>query len=275
MITLFIDNSLTTTNKIVNTTGNQVTNFYKPTIILDDKKKYELRLVSASIVYCVPNITSKNNKLVYKTSDNVTHTFLFDSGLYSLDDINLQIALFTMKLANGNDMGLLSFSPDQATSKIYVTFSSANTSIDCSQSTVMQTLGFPIDMDNDGNSNSNGIIGNFSYKNGMVKSTQKAYLNPIQSFLVQTNITTGNYLGSDPSSIIASIPINVLPGSTIQYTPVHPIRTLINVKHIYDLTITLLDQFGDMIDMGTNNGDNVAEDWSVCLSITELTDASL
>ena len=39
MITLFIYNSITT-NKLVNTTENQVTNFYKPTIILDDKKKY-------------------------------------------------------------------------------------------------------------------------------------------------------------------------------------------------------------------------------------------
>ena len=48
MITLFIDNSQSN-NKIVNITGNKVTYYYKPSIVLDENKKYEIRLVSMSI----------------------------------------------------------------------------------------------------------------------------------------------------------------------------------------------------------------------------------
>ena len=265
MITLFIDNSQSN-NKIVNKTGNKVTYYYKPSIVLDENKKYEIRLVSMSIVYCSPNITSLNNILVYTTNDSVTHTLYLEIGLYTLKDINTQISLYTMGSTHGNDANLLTFVPDQSTSKLYVYFSSSHTSIDCTTSTIMQSLGFPSSM---------GVIGDFSYSSGMVKSTKKAYLNPIQSFLVQTNITTGNYLGSDSSSIIASVPINVQPQSTVVYSPVHPIRTIINVKRIDQLTVTILDQFGNEIDIGSNNGDNEPEDFSCTLSITELTDKTL
>ena len=265
MITLFIDNSKSN-NKIVNTLGNSVTYYYKPSIVLNDKKKYEIRLVSMSIVYCSPNITSSNNKLVYTTNDGITHTYYFEIGLYTLKDINMQISLYTMGSTHGNDANLITFVPDQSTSKLYVYFSSSHTSIDCTTSTIMQILGFPTSM---------GVIGDFSYSSGSEKSTQRAYLNPIQSFLVQTNITTGNYLGSDSSSVIASVPINVQPQSTVVYSPVHPIRTIINNKKIEQLTVTILDQFGNPVDIGSNGGDNEAEDWSCVLSITELTDTAL
>ena len=267
MITLFIVNDPSCgPNITVNSTGNQVTYFFKPSIVLDDKKKYEIRLVSASIVYCTPNIDTSNNKFVYTTSDHVTHTFTFDTGLYSYKDINMAISLFTMGSSNGNNANLFAFVPDENTSKFYVCFNTANVSINCATSTIMQTLGFPISM---------GTIGNFNYAGGYVKGTSRANLNPIQSFLVQTNITTGNYLGSDASSIIASVPIDVAPFSTCVFSPVHPIRTLINVKRIDQLTVTILDQFGDPVDLGSNGGQDDPEPWSAVLSITEASDIVL
>lgn len=268
MITLFINNlPSSTSDKVVNATGNKVTYFFKPPIDfrMKEGKKYEIRLISASIVYCTPNITLANRTLKYLIN-NVTHTFTFDVGLYSLQNMNMALSLFTMGTNNGNDPNLISFVPDEATSQIFVSFSSANVAIDCATSTVMEILGFPKSM---------GIIGNFLYPGGFVKGQKRANLNPIQSYLVQTNITTGNYLGSDSTSIIASVPINVSPFSTISYQPVHPVRTQINVQGIFELTVTLLDQLGNPVDMASNNGTVAPEHWSLVLSITEETNITL
>ena len=67
MQSIFINNTIEyNTSKRVNTTGNEVTISLNPRISLDDDKKYQLRLLSASIVYCMPNINqTKNNNPVY------------------------------------------------------------------------------------------------------------------------------------------------------------------------------------------------------------------
>ena len=64
MISLFISNS-PSTNKVISNNGSSVTTSLTPPILLNPNKKYEMRLLSASIVYCEPNISStlNNNKL--------------------------------------------------------------------------------------------------------------------------------------------------------------------------------------------------------------------
>ena len=105
MISLFINNK-TSSKKIISTLGNQTTVNLNPSINLDDNKKYQLRLLSFNCVYCMPNVTTKNNTFKY-TFDSNTHSIIFDTALYSLDDINMQVSLYTEISNNGNDALLI------------------------------------------------------------------------------------------------------------------------------------------------------------------------
>ena len=66
----------------------------------------------------MPNVDARNNKLKYIPSDNVTHEMTFDIGLYSIEEVNFRISLFT-GINNGSD-DLIYFTADQPTSKIYI-----------------------------------------------------------------------------------------------------------------------------------------------------------
>ena len=64
------------------------------------------------------------------------------------------------------------------------------------------------------------------------------------------------------------VPINVAPYSTINFSPVHPVRCPIFVNRIDNLQIELLDQNGLDIDF-TNEGTQTAEAWNIVISVEE------
>ena len=188
-------------DKYINPTGNSIILYFKDPLRLDPSKIYEVSVLRAAIVYCTANISSalNNNKLTYTyidpiTSTTETRTITFDDGLYSLDNINFQISLYTSQMNNGQNDSLIYFFGDEATSKIYVNFpTKTNVSVDASAAnSLLLSLGFTVDQ---GSAN-DGIIGNFSSTSEYTISTNKAQLNPIQSFLISTNISTGNYFDS-------------------------------------------------------------------------------
>ena len=74
MISLYITN-FKGTNKTVSDLGNQVTVFFNPAINFDDKKKYHLRLLSANVVCCMPNVFAHKNDL-YPTLIRVQNSHL-------------------------------------------------------------------------------------------------------------------------------------------------------------------------------------------------------
>ena len=107
-----------------------------------------------------------------------------------------------------------------------------------------------------------------------VKSQNQAQLNSLQNILVKCDITTGSYSNSQLSNIICAVTPNVSPYSTIIYTPVHPVRCPINIRRIENITITLTDH-GDNIDIGSDNGAQSPELWSVYLTIEPIEMAGL
>ena len=243
--------------KQISKLGNQVTEFFDSSIILDGD--YELRMINFSCVYCIPNVTSSNNKLVY-TYLGLTHTITFDIGLYSLDDINIIIRMFTALAVNGGNSNLFQFTPDEATSKIYVYFTQANFSIDCSSSnSIMPMIGFPA---------SSGIIGNFLTAS-WIKSPNQAKLNVLTNILVKCDCTTDSYDDGKSSNLIAPITPDVSANSTIIFNPVHPLRCTINKKRLDTITITLVEQNSNNIDLGTNEGTESPELWQVILTINK------
>ena len=218
---LFISNT-PTTNKIINSTGNKVQWNLTTPINLDDGKQYTLSVSQAQIVYCMPNITNKNN--LFKYSFNGTkYTYNIPTGMYDLNALN--VVLYNITLTNNNNSEVFYFQADTATSKIKVFFSVIACSIDCSGDTnVMRILGFE-----------DGIeIGNFSgtiNDLAFVEGTYRATLNPVQTILVKTNITQGcSYINSDISNVICGIVPDVAIQSTIICKPYIPIKCNINVK---------------------------------------------
>ena len=219
--------------------------------------------MSANCVYCQPNVTPLNNQLNYTTSDNVNHTITFETGLYSLSDINTTVSDFTNKAANGNDSALLFFEADESTSKIIVEFNDINTSKNCAAAnSIMPMLGFPA------TSGVAGVIGNLLTVDG-VKGSKQAQLNSLQTILVSCNIATDSYINGNMSNVIATFSPNVGPFSNIYYEPVHPARIKVNASRIDYIKITLTDQDGNPLDF-TGGGDyDVAEKWNITISISQ------
>ena len=70
MISLDINNT-PSNSKTINSTANSVNLQLQTPILLDQSKKYQLRVLNANIVYCENNITILNNKFTY-TYNSVT-----------------------------------------------------------------------------------------------------------------------------------------------------------------------------------------------------------
>ena len=265
MQSLYVSNS-GVSNTSVSALGSSVTVYFNPPIKLDTKKKYQIRCLSAAIVYCTPNIsaTKRNNILSY-SKGGTNYTITFADGLYALQDINTVISLSTFSQVN--DSNLIQFYPNEATSSIYVYFDQANVSINCgATNSIMQILGYPA---------STGVIGNFS-GSGYCEGTQPANLNSLQNILISSDISTGSYLNSQNSSIIGSVIPNCVPNATIIYAPYHPLRCpLINIDKIEQMTITLTYQNNTPLDMGTSNGTLSPQLFSVLMDISPIEMANL
>ena len=104
-----------------------------------------------------------------------------------------------------------------------------------------------------------------------LKSTNQAVLSSLQNILVKCNCTAGAYFNSNHSTIIASITPNVLSYHTIVYEPYHTIRCAVNKEYIETMTITLVDQDNNAIDMGSMNRTHTPELYSMVLTIEPIT----
>ena len=104
-----------------------------------------------------------------------------------MDVVNFKLSLLTSQIANGHDTQLIFFFPNESTSRIYVSFSQTNVSVDATATnSILISLGFSTDQGTYGD----GIIGNFTDTSLYEISNRKAQLNPIQNYLVSTNISS-------------------------------------------------------------------------------------
>ena len=180
MFSLYINND-SNQYKQVNTTANRINLQLQPPIILDTKhnQKYQLRVISSNIVYCHPNITTKNNTFRYKYN-NVWYDKTLPTGIYALKNINDTVARITNAQ---NGLQLFAFQANEATSTILIYFAYADTYIDCtSANSIMEILGY---------SSSHGVIGGVS-ANGFVETTEQAHLNTLQEIIIKCNVWCSN-----------------------------------------------------------------------------------
>ena len=227
-------------------------------IVLDPTKKYQMRVLSAVIVYCQPNITNATNAFSY-TYNGTRYDKTIPVGNYSLTDINLLIALYTMA-QNGKQ--LFAFTANEFDSTINVYFQDSALFINLLPNSFMTLLGF-------GTSGQIGYTTIVNPKTALVTSTQPAKLDQLQLIYAKCNITNGSYFNSQGSNIICSIPINAAPNSQILFQPVHPTRNFIFVNRIDSFQIDLMDQNGNALDFTYGGRLTVPENWQMTISIDE------
>jgi hypothetical protein len=178
----------------------------------------EVYVPQASIWNTSPNISSdfKNNIFTFTTSvaPAGTYTITFPQGLYSLDDIGAYISAQLVNLTLPSN--LFTFTGNGSTGQTVITFLTSGDSINF---TVANSIG--------------GILGfnpaviTAPSANYSAYSNNVASLNRNDSYLISgTFLSSGGIpVNNNGLGIMASVPINVQPGSLINYQSQIPIST--------------------------------------------------
>jgi hypothetical protein len=199
-----------------------------------EKNDVFCRLVDASIWWNIPNIDQYNNKLhiVYGVTDYIMY---FEKGLYSLKDINNKISQF-LRENNIVQNGIVLYG-DNINGKISILLNQISLSIDMSQSTIKNLLGF----DNVLNIGP-GVSGTY-YQAPFV-----AKMNSLTNILIHCNFINGVFLNDSSSAILAKVIPDVSPGAQIIYRPYNSLWCRVNNNKIDRPQFSLTDQINRPID---------------------------
>lgn len=194
-------------------------------------------VLQASVWNTSPNIAAdyKNNAFEFTTSvaPAGTYSWVLPDGLYSLDGLNSYLA--GQFVNTGLPSNLITISGDSATQKSIVTFLTSGDSINWAiVNSVRGVLGF-----------ASGVITAPS-ANYRFFSDSPAQFNRINSYLIASNlVASGIPVNNVSRGIISTIPINVSPGSQVNYSPTNVIwfdaPDLIGTQRS-NLQFSLLDQ---------------------------------
>lgn len=164
--------------------------------------------LQANIWYTTPNISADfANNIFQFTSAATPYTLTIPAGLYSVADLNSFIATSCVNL--GLLANTISITGNSATGQVLLTLANAGDSVDfTSPASVRTLLGFDA-----------GIY--VVPSNGYTFASQNvAAFNRVNSYLITSNITAGGLpINQSASGVVASIPINVAPGSMLQFSP--------------------------------------------------------
>jgi len=194
-------------------------------------------VLQASVWNTSPNIAAdyKNNAFEFTTSvaPAGTYSWVLPDGLYSLDGLNSYLA--GQFVNTGLPSNLITISGDSATQKSIVTFLTSGDSINWAiVNSVRGVLGFAA-----------GVITAPS-ANYRFFSDSPAQFNRINSYLIASNlVASGIPVNNVSRGIISTIPIDVSPGSQVNYSPTNVIwfdaPDLIGTQRS-NLQFSLLDQ---------------------------------
>ena len=259
VIPLFISNTLGNTNS----TGNTVNLQINPPINLDDGNKYYCGLISCSITNCNPNVIyGVNSAFVYGVYSggnlSSTKTINLATGMYSLDEINTEIARQTLILSANSNLFILQ--GDSANSLIWLNINQTTGTlygIDLTQSTLLSSLlGFtqkPIDITNDTGHiiysvSSYVISGSDLLAIGAlpILSKTKAVINSLSSYVITADFIDGGYStntsGMNKNNILYSCTPDVAPFSTIIRNVENVMFIRVNRSRLESIQINVLDQ---------------------------------
>ena len=146
---------------------------------------------------------------------------------------------------------------------IYINDLGSNPSfiIECSKSSLLPMLGFPLTTPNIG-----PLTKGTQYTRGNL-----ANLNTTSSLFMTCDAVGGSsYLNSQSSSVLANIFINTGVFNTIDYEQINPPKVHMTNFNLTNVAFTLYDQDMNFVEMNTNSGLRNPEPWSAVVEIDEL-----
>jgi len=233
------------TNGALNTTpqGDKFSvSLYAPLSVPPNAHYATVEVQSANIWNVVPNISALNGNNIFKYNDGTSDlTLTIPDGLYDLQSFQNTLNILIDNVPSAIPaVDTFTFTGDNATQKVLITFNSNGLVIDWTASTVRTILGFTTGSTTTAPAGQTIIADNI------------ANFNLISSFLIKADFLHDGIPVNDTSiGVIANVLIDVLPGSLINYTPTNipsaNAHELIGSK-LSKLSFTLTDQRNNPID---------------------------
>lgn len=226
------------------------TNFYPP-INLGENDEYVLALVNFETYNSMPNVNSSNNKFYYKkVNDILNQTIEIPEGAYEVESINEYIKKAVGDPTVDSKIIKLTQKVKLKNSKLklpetFVTIKSNNNTLKCEILSSLEIDFTPKD--------SIGPLLGFKHKklepNKLHISDYIVDVNKINMIGVECNIAAGSYRNNKSVHIIHEFFPNVPPGFKIVENPANVIYLPINTKQIGELTVEIVDQNGNLINL--------------------------
>ena len=210
--------------------GTRIRTKFNPLIQLDERKKYEMALVSLETYYSFPNIDSANNNFRY-SPDNGTNWIKINipEGCYEITDINEYIKR-TMK-DNGHY--------DAANDRYYITIEPNNNTLKS-----VMSIGSNYKVDFRPTYSISTILGFNSqkYSKGYNESENIVNILSVNSLRVTSDVIGSSYTNGGTENIIYSFFPNVGPGYKIVQEPMNLIYLPVILNTISQMETKLVDQ---------------------------------
>lgn len=214
----------------------------RPIQLPNDAKRASIEVSQANIWWTVPNISADLENDQFRFIENTNpHTIVIPKGLYSLSSFNALISRELANLTLASD--LISFVGDGSTQKVVATFSEAAVQMDFTgANTPRLILGWDA-----------RLVPLIPSVVGESESADNvAMFNTINSFLLHSTLTAeGIPVNNTGANIIASVPIDVQPGSQIVFQPQNPTRAGVGElvgKSQGNFQVWLTDQDNNKVD---------------------------
>lgn len=207
---------------------------FGPTIELDDKKDWEMALVSLETYYSFPNIDSSNNNFRYSPDDGTTwKDITIPEGSYEISEINNYIQEI-MYYNNNDKENSITIGANNSTLRSFIKLT-AHYQVDfTTPNSVRTVLGF--------NSQVYSIGGKYASENIV-------NLLHINSIRVKNSIIGGSYVRGTTDNVIYSFFPNVDPGYKIVEKPHNLIYLPVIMKKISQMETSLVDQDGKLLNL--------------------------
>jgi hypothetical protein len=183
---------------------------YNPIGVPDNTKYCTIEVQGANIWNSSPNISASRDNNTFAFFDGTANQVVtIPKGLYDLSQLASAIAVQIDNIpANLPSEQLFSFSGDQSTQEVLITFLSENLSIDWGLTTLRDVLGFRT------TSPTTKPAGQ------ALRADDIAKFNAISSYLIHTDLVqSGIPVNAIDNAVIAKVFIDKAPGSLINYQP--------------------------------------------------------
>jgi len=196
-----------------------------------------VKVVSATVWYTFPNVTTSNNQLLIRYGTSLAtaswseHLIILPPGLYGLRELNDSIE---RELEQSNTTDLIGFNavqflPDNATGKAVLRLSLESVptggalALVADFSDIRSTIGTLLGFD----ANVRMIVQDVTNRD-VFEGTSIAKLAPVSSLMLHCSAARGSIVnGQVGGDVIASIPLDATPGTQILYQPLHAPRAQI------------------------------------------------